>query len=114
MTEAPTPEYQTPENEEGATLLTSPLEQSELKSENGVAEITEGLAKVGVSFNGHSHGYNLNSGDCSIQSCLNQFTAVELISGSNKVCCEACTARENKVKILEQILSKKKKTRHFF
>ncbi|XP_043278379.1 ubiquitin carboxyl-terminal hydrolase 16 isoform X2 [Venturia canescens] len=97
MTEVHTPENQMPDNQEGEST-TSLIEQPEIKSENGVTEITEGLAKVGVSTHSHSHGYNLKSGDCSIQSCLNQFTAVELLSGSNKVCCEACTARENKGK----------------
>lgn len=36
-----------------------------------------------------------NSGECTIHSCLNQFTARELMTGNNKVGCEACTKRVN-------------------
>ncbi|KFB42014.1 AGAP000666-PA-like protein [Anopheles sinensis] len=39
--------------------------------------------------------YQCGEGECSVQSCLNSFTAVELMSGNNKVCCEACTERIN-------------------
>ncbi|CAG9802782.1 unnamed protein product [Chironomus riparius] len=34
-------------------------------------------------------------GELSLQSCLNNFTSVELMTGSNKVGCEACTERIN-------------------
>lgn len=34
-------------------------------------------------------------GELSLQSCLNSFTSVELMTGSNKVGCEACTERIN-------------------
>lgn len=33
--------------------------------------------------------------ECSIQSCLSQFTALELLTGNNKVGCETCTERIN-------------------
>lgn len=39
--------------------------------------------------------YQCDEGECSIQSCLNQFTALELMTGNNKVGCEACTKRIN-------------------
>lgn len=39
--------------------------------------------------------YQCEDNECSIQSCLNAFTAVELMAGNNKVCCEACTERIN-------------------
>ncbi|XP_055617543.1 ubiquitin carboxyl-terminal hydrolase 16 [Toxorhynchites rutilus septentrionalis] len=39
--------------------------------------------------------YQCEENECSIQSCLNSFTAVELMTGNNKVCCEACTKRIN-------------------
>ncbi|OAD59947.1 Ubiquitin carboxyl-terminal hydrolase 16 [Eufriesea mexicana] len=42
--------------------------------------------------------YATKERECSIQSCLNQFAALELMNGSNEVSCEACTAREKKVK----------------
>lgn len=37
--------------------------------------------------------YIARDDECSIQSCLNSFTAIELLSGNNKVGCEACTKR---------------------
>ncbi|XP_013105568.1 ubiquitin carboxyl-terminal hydrolase 16 [Stomoxys calcitrans] len=39
--------------------------------------------------------YQCEDGECSVQSCLNSFTAVELMTGNNKVGCEACTKRIN-------------------
>lgn len=39
--------------------------------------------------------YQCEDGECSVQSCLNNFTAVELMTGNNKVGCEACTKRIN-------------------
>lgn len=39
--------------------------------------------------------YQCEDGECSIQSCLNNFTAVELMTGNNKVGCENCTKRLN-------------------
>lgn len=39
--------------------------------------------------------YQCEENECSIQSCLNAFTAAELMTGSNKVCCDACTERIN-------------------
>ncbi|XP_026276331.1 ubiquitin carboxyl-terminal hydrolase 16 [Frankliniella occidentalis] len=35
-------------------------------------------------------------GDCSVTSCLNQFTSLELMTGNNKVGCDACTQKQNK------------------
>ncbi|KAF4518120.1 hypothetical protein B566_EDAN007822 [Ephemera danica] len=35
-------------------------------------------------------------GDCSIQSCLNQFAAIELLTGNNRVSCKTCTQRAGK------------------
>ncbi|XP_068158915.1 LOW QUALITY PROTEIN: ubiquitin carboxyl-terminal hydrolase 16/45 [Drosophila tropicalis] len=39
--------------------------------------------------------YQCEDGECSVQSCLNNFTAVELMTGQNKVGCESCTKRLN-------------------
>lgn len=39
--------------------------------------------------------YQCDDGECSIQSCLNQFTACELMTGNNKVRCENCTKNIN-------------------
>ncbi|XP_053566543.1 ubiquitin carboxyl-terminal hydrolase 45 [Bombina bombina] len=43
-----------------------------------------------------SQGYVTSSKECSIQSCLYQFTTVELLMGNNKLLCEICT--ENRLK----------------
>lgn len=45
--------------------------------------------------------YQCDDGECSIQSCLNQFTALELMTGNNKVGCENCTQRQNKGKFID-------------
>lgn len=37
--------------------------------------------------------YQCEEGECSVQSCLNQFTECELLAGNNKVRCELCTKR---------------------
>ncbi|XP_036319948.1 LOW QUALITY PROTEIN: ubiquitin carboxyl-terminal hydrolase 45 [Rhagoletis pomonella] len=39
--------------------------------------------------------YQCDDGECSVQSCLNNFTGVELMTGNNKVGCENCTKRIN-------------------
>ncbi|XP_055910478.1 ubiquitin carboxyl-terminal hydrolase 16 isoform X2 [Eupeodes corollae] len=39
--------------------------------------------------------YQCDDGECSVQSCLNNFTAVELMTGNNKVGCDNCTKRIN-------------------
>ncbi|KAL3274689.1 hypothetical protein HHI36_016067 [Cryptolaemus montrouzieri] len=37
--------------------------------------------------------YQCEEGECSVQSCLNQFTTWELLNGYNKVACDLCTKR---------------------
>lgn len=65
---------------------------------NGVGDITSNISKFElVNANEHTHGYPVKDGECSVQLCLNQFTALELMSGNNKVGCAACTERKNKV-----------------
>jgi len=39
--------------------------------------------------------YQCEDGECSVQSCLNNFTSIELMTGNNKVTCDACTERFN-------------------
>ncbi|XP_058831251.1 ubiquitin carboxyl-terminal hydrolase 16 [Topomyia yanbarensis] len=39
--------------------------------------------------------YQCEDNECSIQSCFNSFTAVEMMTGNNKVCCDACTVKIN-------------------
>ncbi|KAM8953531.1 ubiquitin carboxyl-terminal hydrolase 45 isoform 2-T2 [Pelodytes ibericus] len=43
-----------------------------------------------------SQGYLTTSKECSVQSCLHQFTSVELLMGNNKLLCEKCS--ENRLK----------------
>uniref|UniRef100_A0A671VVY6 Ubiquitin carboxyl-terminal hydrolase n=1 Tax=Sparus aurata TaxID=8175 RepID=A0A671VVY6_SPAAU len=47
-------------------------------------------------FQALSHSYTPSSKECSIQSCLHQFTSVELLMGNNKLLCECCTERRQK------------------
>ncbi|OWR54466.1 ubiquitin carboxyl-terminal hydrolase 45 like protein [Danaus plexippus plexippus] len=39
--------------------------------------------------------YVCDEDECSVQSCLSQFTALELLTGNNKVGCDTCTERIN-------------------
>lgn len=41
--------------------------------------------------------YQCEEGECSLQSCLNQFTALELMTGNNKVGCTNCTQRKGEL-----------------
>ncbi|XP_019393342.1 PREDICTED: ubiquitin carboxyl-terminal hydrolase 45 isoform X6 [Crocodylus porosus] len=43
-----------------------------------------------------SQTYSTSSKECSVQSCLYQFTSVELLMGNNKLLCESCTERKQK------------------
>lgn len=43
-----------------------------------------------------SQSYVTSSKECSVQSCLYQFTSVELLMGNNKLLCESCTERKQK------------------
>ncbi|XP_058063880.1 ubiquitin carboxyl-terminal hydrolase 45 [Anopheles bellator] len=77
----------------------------------GSVELDENRAKLKRTLPGtarrqrtHSHAdwsntiaprYQCEDGEYSVQSCFNNFTAVELMTGNNKVCCEACTERIN-------------------
>ncbi|KAK0091460.1 hypothetical protein PV326_003198, partial [Microctonus aethiopoides] len=67
---------------------------------NDIDEISTELSKISMTNDktlaSPSPRYPIVEGDFSIQSCLNQFTACELMTDSNRVGCEACTARENK------------------
>lgn len=43
-----------------------------------------------------SQSYTTSSKECSVQSCLYQFTSVELLMGNNKLLCENCTEQKQK------------------
>ncbi|XP_076136314.1 ubiquitin carboxyl-terminal hydrolase 45 [Alosa pseudoharengus] len=47
-------------------------------------------------FQALSHSYMPSSKECSVQSCLYQFTSVELLMGNNKLLCENCTERRQR------------------
>lgn len=47
-------------------------------------------------FQALSHSYTPVSKECSVQSCLHQFTSIELLMGNNKLLCENCTERRHK------------------
>ncbi|KAG8582294.1 hypothetical protein GDO81_007998 [Engystomops pustulosus] len=53
-----------------------------------------------------SQGYVTSSKECSVQSCLYQFTSVELLMGNNKLLCENCT--ENRMKKQQKAYSTEK------
>jgi len=64
---------------------------------NEVDDIMARISKLGIVEHQSPSRYVTKEGECSVESCLNQFTTLELMTGSNKVVCEACTAREKKV-----------------
>ncbi|XP_064198317.1 ubiquitin carboxyl-terminal hydrolase 45 isoform X1 [Anguilla rostrata] len=49
-------------------------------------------------FQALSHSYTPSSKECSVQSCLHQFTSVELLMGNNKLLCESCTERRQRAR----------------
>ncbi|XP_018314540.1 ubiquitin carboxyl-terminal hydrolase 16 isoform X3 [Mycetomoellerius zeteki] len=63
---------------------------------NELGDIVTGMSRLGIAGHQSPGRYTTKEGECSVESCLNQFTALELMTGSNKVVCEACTAREKK------------------
>uniref|UniRef100_A0A8C2Z7P3 Ubiquitin carboxyl-terminal hydrolase n=1 Tax=Cyclopterus lumpus TaxID=8103 RepID=A0A8C2Z7P3_CYCLU len=90
---------------------TSPT-SSTARQSGAVEQLVTGVSKVNLGFtsgdyNLHhqhhqgafqalSHSYTPSSKECSIQSCLHQFTSVELLMGNNKLLCESCTDRRQK------------------
>lgn len=69
----------------------SPEEQGEVQSRDNLYHQHHQGA-----FQALSHSYTPSSKECSIQSCLHQFTSVELLMGNNKLLCESCTERRQK------------------
>uniref|UniRef100_A0A8C6MII1 Ubiquitin carboxyl-terminal hydrolase n=1 Tax=Nothobranchius furzeri TaxID=105023 RepID=A0A8C6MII1_NOTFU len=63
--------------------------------EQGETQTRDNLHHLGA-FQALSHSYTPGSKECSIQSCLHQFTSVELLMGNNKLLCESCTDRRQK------------------
>ncbi|GCC24209.1 hypothetical protein chiPu_0002609 [Chiloscyllium punctatum] len=52
--------------------------------------------KLVAAFQTLSHNYEPQSKECSLQSCLSQFTSVDLLMGNNKLLCERCTEKRQK------------------
>uniref|UniRef100_A0A4W6E6F6 Ubiquitin carboxyl-terminal hydrolase n=1 Tax=Lates calcarifer TaxID=8187 RepID=A0A4W6E6F6_LATCA len=90
----------------------SPTSSSSTRQGGPVEQLVTAVSKVNLGFssgdyNLHhqhhqgafqalSHSYTPSSKECSIQSCLHQFTSVELLMGNNKLLCESCTERRQK------------------
>jgi hypothetical protein len=94
------------------SLLSNGVTADEVKSNGDVANVlSNGVIASEVQSTGImtnevanwsatvSPRYQCDDGECSIQSCLNQFTALELMTGNNKVGCENCTKQQNKGKL---------------
>jgi len=93
-------------------LLSNAVITSEVRSNGDIAKnvVSNGVVASEVQLSGITTNevanwsatllprYQCDDGECSIQSCLNQFTALELMTGNNKVGCENCTQRQNKGK----------------
>ncbi|XP_060937097.1 ubiquitin carboxyl-terminal hydrolase 45 isoform X2 [Limanda limanda] len=74
------------------TMPCSPEEQGEAQSRDNLHHNQHHQG----AFQSLSHSYTPSSKECSIQSCLHQFTSVELLMGNNKLLCESCTEHRQK------------------
>lgn len=86
----------------GLTLPTHELEQMTIKEQANFLAAKHKAKTKRIRTQSHSDWsstiaprYQCEDGECSIQSCLNNFTAVELMTGNNKVGCDGCTKRIN-------------------
>ncbi|XP_072854540.2 ubiquitin carboxyl-terminal hydrolase 45 isoform X2 [Pogona vitticeps] len=82
-------------NEKEGTLYKKPA----LSLSNNFSSLAEKpllLRNPQSAFQTLSQSYTTSSKECSIQSCLYQFTSVELLMGNNKLLCENCTDRKQK------------------
>ncbi|XP_065154428.1 ubiquitin carboxyl-terminal hydrolase 45 isoform X3 [Paramisgurnus dabryanus] len=68
----------------------SPDEQAENRDKERDRQLHQGA------FQALCHSYTPSSKECSVQSCLHQFTSVELLMGNNKLLCENCTERRQR------------------
>ncbi|XP_077284168.1 ubiquitin specific protease 16/45 isoform X2 [Arctopsyche grandis] len=96
----PTNRHNTIGSSHGLTLNVNEEENLPLRFANGPTrlpspDIDSSRWKRDNRNNTVSPRYQCDDGEISIQSCLNQFTSSELLTGSNKVGCEACTKRAN-------------------
>lgn len=63
------------------------INQEDEKMEEDCQETTDKWTRT------FSPRYQCEEGECSVQSCLNQFTSLELLNGYNKVSCDNCTQK---------------------
>uniref|UniRef100_W5NKF8 Ubiquitin carboxyl-terminal hydrolase n=1 Tax=Lepisosteus oculatus TaxID=7918 RepID=W5NKF8_LEPOC len=84
-------------------------EQTDIMSNNKDASKEKPLISQNpqIAFQSLSHSYVPCSKECSVQSCLYQFTSVELLMGNNKLLCENCT--EKRQKHLKKTITSEKK-----
>ncbi|KAL0274865.1 UNVERIFIED_CONTAM: hypothetical protein PYX00_002897 [Menopon gallinae] len=92
-------DLEVPKREKAASIL-------DFYDENDEEDDT-GLSKGRDTWNTSYGQRNLaeSSGECTLHSCLNQFTAKELMTGNNKVGCDACTKKINQGKEGKTILT---------
>ncbi|XP_061805474.2 ubiquitin carboxyl-terminal hydrolase 45 [Nerophis lumbriciformis] len=89
------------------TLQCSPEEPTENRSRDNFHHQHHQTA-----FQALSHSYTPSSKECSVQSCLHQFTSVELLMGNNKLLCESCT--EHRQKLMRKSRSTDKKVEKIY
>uniref|UniRef100_G1KK25 Ubiquitin carboxyl-terminal hydrolase n=1 Tax=Anolis carolinensis TaxID=28377 RepID=G1KK25_ANOCA len=91
-------------NESVGSLHKDPLSSP---SNNFSAESTLLVQGPQNAFQTLSQSYTTSSKECSVQSCLYQFTSVELLMGNNKLLCENCTDRKQKYQKKSNTIEKK-------
>ncbi|TSN21192.1 Ubiquitin carboxyl-terminal hydrolase 45 [Bagarius yarrelli] len=77
-------------------LVQMPLDSNLLKEKDERDRERDREREHQGAFQALSHSYTPASKECSVQSCLHQFTSIELLMGNNKLLCENCTERRNK------------------
>lgn len=71
----------------------SEADTSNVEQELDVEDDEESSMGNGKTLSPRLHGHN---GECSLLSCLNQYTCIELLAGNNRVTCEMCTKKHNR------------------
>jgi len=96
-----TVEVRTKEEEAVSEALAGSKDENEGDTSVSSAEPVNGRRRlrhewVARSLSSIAPRYQASSGECSVYSCLTQFTAPELLTGNNRWACEKCTKREAK------------------
>lgn len=84
-------------DEANDATLVAPLQQLQLKEQRNARNRPKRTRTQSYSdwSNTIAPRYQCEDNECSVQSCLNNFIAIELMTGNNKVGCESCTQRIN-------------------